>query len=263
MLMKTFILLKFLFLCILFFFSCTTRRSEIDTKDREKIQLFLNQFLFVNSGAYTLFGDKPITEMFLFVGSDDDLMELTEEELKTAIPLDRSIVDNWKTWKRYIDKISCKNFIIKENACLLDPTHTIYSVLNVKSVKRVLGKHREAFQRVIGSSFDTDKVIEEFKDSSSYFWNKVFEDHYLSGLLFGYGEENIAYFLDCMATQNTKIHFSDEYNPLATVNNFPLPSFALSAEDKTSDCYREQRIKIKKLCQDKDIIDLTIQRLME
>lgn len=260
---KTQIIIKFLFLCLFFFFGCTIKKPFIPLEDRDKIQSFLNQFLFVNTAVYTLFGDKPISEMLIFIGTKNDLMELTEEELKMAIPLDGSIVENWRVWKRYADKIHSKNFIITERPCFLDPSHAIYSLLNVKLVKEVLCQHRATFQEKIGRSFNVDKVIEEFKDPSSYFWKKAFEDHYLSGLLFGYGQENITHFLNHMKIQDKKIQFSDVYNPSATVNNFSIPSFALSPNDKTANLYSEQRTKIRSVYQYRNIIDVTIQRLTE
>ena len=105
-------------------------------------------------------------------------------------------------------------------------------------------------------------MINEFKNPSSYFWEQALKNHYLSGLLFGYGEENITYFLNRMATQNKKVQFSEDYNPSATVNNFPIPLFALCPEDKTAALYQKQREKIKSVYQDKNIIDVTIHRLM-
>ncbi len=223
---------------------------------------FLTQFLFANGGAYTLFGEKPMSEMLIFIGSETDLIELTEEEMKTAIPLDRSLVENWKAWKRYAEEIDSNHFIFAERPCLLDPSHTIYSLLNVDLAKDLLSKYRTKFEEQVGFPFDINQVIHEFKDPASSFWGRVLSDHVLSGLLLGYGEENIDYFLDRLKTDNGTIRFSDDYDPTASSDHFPLPIFALSPEDKTTDRYREQRTKIRHIYQDRDIIDVTFQRLI-
>lgn len=262
-LLKPAIVLKILLFCICFFSACSTKKPTIETKNRPRIHSFLNHFLFVNGGAYTLFGDKPISEMLLFVGTEDDLMELTEEELKRAMPRDDSIVEDWRIWKCYADKIPSKHFIIAERLCSFDPSHVIYAILNVDRVKEVLCKYRATFVEKIGAPFDSDQVIKEFKILHSSFWEQVFTDHSLSGLLFGYGEENIAYFSDHMENQEEENQFSDKYNPLATSKDFPIPIFAISSEDKTAAHYLEQRMKIQSIYRNKDIVDVTIQRLMQ
>ncbi|MDE3046490.1 MAG: hypothetical protein KGJ02_07590, partial [Verrucomicrobiota bacterium] len=203
--------------------------------------------------------DKPMSELLLFTGSPNDLMELTEEEKKTAISWDPTLVDHWKTWKRYADQLPSKRFILTERPCFFDPSHTIYAILNIKRTKELLSKHRLSFQKRTGLFFNTDAVIHEFKNPNSLFWEKVFKDHYLSGLLFGYGQENVAYF-DCEKALPT---FSEKYNPSATPTNFSLPVFAISPTDQTTERYRQQRVQIQHIYQNQDMIEVTLHRLIE
>jgi hypothetical protein len=238
-----------------------TKKPIIGIEERLKIQAFLNHFLFIQGGVYSLFGDKPITEIFIFIGGEADLMPLTEEQLKTALFYDHSLADNWRAWKRFTEKLHTRRFIFAEHPCNSDPSQVTYLLLNVKRVKEVLEKHRLAFQSKTGYLFDTDKVIEEFRNPTSLFWEQAFSDHYLAGLLYGYGEENISNFLD--HNQDGKRESSDQYDPFATAANFPIPRFAVSAQDKTSARYREQRKTIQAVYQDKDIVDVTIRHLLE
>jgi len=186
---------KIIFLCILFS-ACTTRKSETTPVERQKIQAFLNQFLFVEGAVYALFGDKPISQMLVFIGDDADRAQLSAEQLKTAIFVDDSTVVNWRAWRHFIRKLPSKHFILAERPCVRDAQHVIYSLLNVRQVKDVLAEHKLAFEQKTGGHFNIDQVIQQFKDPQSSFWSKAFADHYLSGLLFGYGEENIVHFID-------------------------------------------------------------------
>ncbi len=250
---------KVIFLCILFS-ACTPKKPETTPEERQKIQSFLNQFLFVEGAVYALFGDKPISQMLVFIGNDADRAELSEEQLKTAIFVDDSTVANWKAWQHFIGKIPSKHFILAERPCMRDTHHVIYSLLNIKRVKDVLAQYRPVFEQKIGSHFDIEQVIQQFKDPQSSFWRKAFADHYLSGLLFGYGEENIAYFMDPMKDREIENEFSDESDPCATAGKFPIPIFATSACDQTSKRYREQREAIQEIYRGKDIVDVTMQR---
>ena len=268
---KFLMLSQILFLSTLFFSGCTTKKIEVDPDDREKIHSFLNQLLFVNSSVYTLFGEKPISDMVIFIGAEDeivkltdaDMIELTEEERKNMHPWDESLIDNWKIWKRYVDKIDSKNFIFNERLSIFSQSHLIYSIFNIKLVKEILCKYRKEFEKQTGGPFDSDKVISEYKDPESPFWEKIYTDHYLSGLLYGFGEENITYFLNKIETQERRSDCSEEDNPFATIDNLPIPIFAMSPQDKTCNKYREQRTKIQSIYQNKDIVDVTLKRLME
>jgi len=252
---------KIILICTFFFTSCMTKKKEIHIEERRKIQSFLSQFLFAEGAVYSLFGDKPITQMLIFIGSDADRAELSEEQLKKATFVNDSMTENVRAWNRFIHKIQSKRFIFAERPCR-DPHHIIYSLLNIERVKAVLCKYNLDFTKKIGESFEMNKVIEEFRDPQSYFWKRVLEDHYLSGLLFGYGEENISHFLNGMDTE-IENQFSDQTDQLVTQNKFPIPIFAVSSQDKTSAHYRKQRLAIQKIYQDKDIVDVTVGRLLE
>jgi hypothetical protein len=254
---------KIIFTCIFFFSACTTKKPEINAEERRKIQSFLDQFLFVEGAVYSLFGDKPISQMLIFIGSDADRAVLSEEQLETAAFVDDSITENGQVWKHFINKIPSKHFIFAERPCRLDPHHVIYSLLNIERVKEVLCKHKLDFQKKTESLFDADQVIQEFRDPQSSFWKQVLADHYLSGLLFGYGEENIAHFLNLMDNEGIENQFSDQTDQLATANKFPIPIFAISPQDKTTAHYRKQRKSIQEIYRGKDIVDVTLRRFID
>jgi hypothetical protein len=130
------------------------------------------------------------------------------------------------------------------------------------SFKEILQQYQSEFQTKTAMQFDAEKVIQQFIDPASCFWNKVLADHYLTGLLFGYGEENIKHFVDRIKKQERASQFSDEFDPSATSAKFPIPVFAVSAGEKTTSRYRKQKKRIQKEYRDKDIVEITLHRLV-
>jgi hypothetical protein len=252
---------QILILCILVFSACTTKRPAIDVEERHKIQSFLNRFLFVEGAVFSLFGEKPLSAMLIFTGNEHILAGLSEEELETTVFIDDSIREDWQAWKHFAHRVPSKNFVFAERPCLRDPYHVLYFLMNVERVKEILHRHHLAFQTKTGARFDSDKVVHEFGNPRSSFWSQVLADHYLTGLLFGYGEENITHFLDRITDQEGDRQFSDEFDASATPTKFPIPMFAISSEDKTAARYREQRKRIQSEYCGKDIVDVTIKRL--
>lgn len=255
------LILKFLILFLAIFTGCA--RTPPNHSNLKKIETFLNEFLFVEGGVYTLFGDKPVTEMAIFIGSNEDLIELTPEQSLAATPLDPSIAKNWETWKHHIAKLPLKTFILHDRSCPSDPTLRFYSIVNTQAVRDLLHKHKKAFQDITGIDFNEDAIIDEFTSDTSSFWQKAFQDHYLMGLLYGFGEENALYFAKQIATNQTLIRFSAKEDPFASMHQFPIPSFALSPEDTMTDHYQQQRTKIERLYRNKNMVEVSVQRLTE
>lgn len=108
---------QILFFCILFFFSCTTKKPVINIEERHKIQSFLHRFLFVEGAVFSLFGDKPLSAVVIFTGDEDILDDLTEEELRTAVFIDDSIREDWQMWRCFTARMPSKNFLFAERPC--------------------------------------------------------------------------------------------------------------------------------------------------
>lgn len=211
---------------------------------------------------FSLFGDKPLTDMLIFMGKESDLAALSEDEIIAATFTDASIREDWKTWKCIAHQIPSKSFVFVERSCPQDHDLVFYCVMNVKQTKKILLVYRKVFEEKTGISVDPDKMIQEFKNPESSFWRRVFADHYLSGLLYGFGEENVAYFLTHQSFDEEK-SFSDEPDNFATSIKFPIPIYAMSVDDKTAPRYRDQRKIIQNIFRNKEIVDVTIQKLLD
>jgi hypothetical protein len=90
--------------------------------------------------------------------------------------------------------------------------------------------------------------------------NKVFANHYLSGLLHGYGEENCEHFQQILNGE-VKPNFSEKFEGLVTEKSFPLPIFAVAKNETMINKYEQQRKHIQQIYQNKNFFKTTLEFL--
>lgn len=228
------------------------------TTETAKAEEFLEGFLFQESGCYTLFGDKPITSMLIFRGKmeDSSLEDLSSEALKTLAFVDYKTAENFEAWKKVSKKLHMHNFFFVDIPLQNDPTCSSVYFVNIEETKKVFEEYFDLFHAKLKIS-NWEILLHELKKPNENLWNVLFSDHYLAGLLYGFGQENIETF--CRKDKNRI--FSESFEDVASKRNFPIPIYAISKKDKTSSKYREQREKIKKKYKSKRILEVTLQTL--
>jgi hypothetical protein len=182
-------------------FSCESPKTNslIAKEDREVVDFFLRYIAISELGAYTIFGSKPVTEIYI-----PQLQ--TEAQLKTQyekMPEDfrkkisfkkfnttkqveelREMSSKWiKIQHKYVGDQFIIHFDDEMRSCYL---------INIPQVVYVLREHYETFSKILGIDFDPAIASREIGNKSSEFW-KNFEkkgNAFLWGLLFGYGEKN-------------------------------------------------------------------------
>lgn len=260
------ILIKKTFILYLFLFGCSkvpnhSIRQEVAD---EKIEAFLTRFLLQEGGIYTLFGDKPMTDACFFIGAEKEISldGLSEEALQRVVYVDhKSLLDNWLAWKEYARSIPLKVFCFVEVPCPTDPLHVLYYLINTVRVKEVIEENKEEFRTRAG--INGDNFLQDLQNPKSSFWHNILADHYLMGLLHGYGKENSDYFIQVLegvepANLSEKFHFTQ--GP-CTLDNFPLPVYASLEADPVRDKYEEQRETIKKNYKNRNFLRVTLNQL--
>lgn len=249
------ILCTFLFLANLFLGSCSSN-------DRSGSEEFLKKLLLEEGGVYTLLGDKPITDVLVYLGSEHDisLEGLSDESLQKVEYINDHTLENWNSWKTFAKDLKLTNFRFVERPCLRDPLHMIYLFVNVEKLRDLLQQHSPLFATELGMHFEIERVIGELDDPESTFWNGAFSNHCLSGLLHGYGEENSRHFLDIVKDE-TPPHFSEKFEGPITQDHFPLPTFATSSNDAVVEKYRQQRKTIQEVYKKRDFFRTTMKLL--
>lgn len=100
-------------------------------------------------------------------------------------------------------------------------------------------------------NMENEQILEELNDPDTAFWDAAFSNHHLSGLLHGCGEKNRQHFMAIMTRQAVP-DFSEEFEGPFTQEHFPLPIFAVSANDAVTEKYRWQRKSIQQVYKKRD-----------
>ena len=241
---------KILFLICIFLNAC----SEVNDS-REMASAFLEELLFQEGGCFTLLGDKPITSMLIFKGSAEDssLENLSPEALQTLSFVDYKTAENLGSWKKLSENLNFQNFFFVETPVPEDPTCHFLYFINTLETAKIFQDNLELFHQRTGIDH-WEKMLSELKKPNRALWQTLFEDHYLAGLLYGYGKDNVEHF----CRNNCRQSFSESFEGVATKENFPIPVYAISKSDKTTNKYEKLRENIKKKYRGRDTVEFTL-----
>lgn len=212
----------FLFIANFFLISCSTSTVEstknlsskkintlVTEGEREWMDKFFKEFFLESAAIYTLFGSKPISgQSIIYISSKEYqknviallekegikgekkekmLSEMTKEHLKYDFH------KNWEKWISFIDRYPNSPFIFAKRRTLSKNLWTGY-ILNVQETIWILQKYYNIFKNELGFDFDPVSATIDFKNEDSLFWKKVFSNHLLSGIVYGYGYKNSYFF---------------------------------------------------------------------
>jgi hypothetical protein len=270
--------------------------------------LFIENLMLRDGGLFTLLGSKP---MILFNITDD--LERTEEEfaksyreekerlektkqdpgnvnLNIAIPSyeefkekqlrireANQFCERKKIWEEWVSKrgyISTPTYKLiargsGDNKCGL--------FINIVQLHYILNKYRNEFEQIVRVEFDPNTIVDSIGDETDIFWQKVFKNHFLLGLLLGYGEKN-AYLFDwvrrnSLPLESIAIHRFPEISRLechtkgifkknVTIADLVIPYFAsFEIDDREIERYLNEREKIIHFLKDKDLATFVLECL--
>lgn len=168
---------------------------------------FVEDFFLDSTMVYTVLGSKPMSSKAIITASTDEwlkayepFLQLCPEEKKEEsiikakeeirnYDLDR----NWNKWQSVRKKVGHPNFLYRVTPTE-NPNVKMVDLLNLEKAREVLKSHYQLFAKVLEDNFDIDSTLNEFENTNSEFWKLVFSSHLLTGLLYGFGEENSTFF---------------------------------------------------------------------
>lgn len=230
--------------------------SFFSRAERAHVDDFIDYSMIRSFGIYTLFGLKPVTEIDIGYSPE-------KENLKSKSPWGVATKTQWHAFKKEIEKLNLENYFFIE---CFDTSHNSVIFVHQPSLIEVLDHYHTQFEKGTGEKFNTLFKVNELKRGGSAFWDKIFKEknHYLMGLVFGFGEENSRYFNE-ESNGNAKLHKKRvEHTSLMemkkllkdeiSVEDLTLPYFISYQEnDKILDNYRISRRKIMKLLTGKNL----------
>jgi len=302
---KTYVLLfgkrekNMLFYCILFFqiffVSCKpdgnkkekgNQNSGIIISEKEKIWMdkFFCEFFLEGSAIYTVFGTKPLSFKEIIYATEEDWKEAAEPYLQDAnvhkkkevyvkikkYCQDYDFPENWKKWLAFVKNYPKSPFLFAEY-----PTEVkkigLAHILNVQEMIWTLEKNYDLFKKEIGSDFEPVSVVMDFTNKNSSFWNKVFSNHLLMGIVYGYGYKN-AYFFSM--EMNEKPEYKKDFSYISMIgknegepslSHLPLPKFRSYRlpfnDDPILEKYKLERKKIQKQLNKKNFLRKVLYQL--
>ncbi len=194
---------------------------------------------------------------------------LQREELKFG---DRKIL--WDTWLKTYGTISTPTYKV----IAWERDFTVGLFIHVPYLIHTLKKYYREFSQITEIQFDVDTILNSIEDKNSVFWKKVFTNHYLHGLLLGYGERN-AYLFDWVKKETLPLEFVSilRFPELSRLNNhakqvlkkkvstedLPIPYFvSFEINDEVVERYSKEREKIISFMKDKDLSSFVLKCLL-
>lgn len=257
---KSRVLRKIFILSYLFLFACSnpTAIPSLENDEKEQVQAFIKQFFLEGGAAHTLFGEKPMTDILIFCGTQEDICldGLSKETLENLTYEEDFTFDHWAAWCKFLKQTKFKNYIFITKQSRFDPLYLIYGLVNIEQFKKVFSKYEQDFKK-IDSSITFSRAMRELEQADSSFWDAVFNDHYLRGLLYGYGETNARHFSEIISMNQTPAKFSAR----VTEGTVQLPTYAVAGVDAQEEFYKKQKETIEKIYKNQDLIEVTFKRL--
>lgn len=225
-----------------------------------------------NKGLYTLVGAKPMVGFSLVPIIDEvekrEIYNAKSDQFKKCIPFEKFQLSRddcrklWNDWKLVQDQYLGQQFLIIE-----DENWDEGIFINVPAVTYVLDKWQEDFEAITGIIFNPFEMVHLIGNKQSKFWQKVQKNHYLLGLLFGFGEQSSKHFqwekerkMQYPLRRGTSIlpgHTGKAVHQL-TLEDLDIPAFVIyQVIDERLEKYRAERRRCIELYEQQDFYELT------
>ncbi len=180
----------FIFICFFNYVAFAKCKDKITPVEKLKIKYLFERLFKLDSLAYTLFFDKPLSfsEVLFPELSHSTLINIMNIEEYTNLVFSPNISSNyfeeaWEIWEKHQSELlnEEKYLFIKKKF----DDKPIILLINKNEFDYIFNQHLEKFQ----SKFpNTHSLIQKIKDPNIDL-NKLF-DHVMLGILLGYGEQN-------------------------------------------------------------------------
>lgn len=286
--------MKKILLILFFVFSCCWLFSEeidiieISEDERSTYESFIKGFILDNSVIYTVFGSKPLSCKSFSLISEIDcirscqpyLASVSDEEklhfLKSLKEYYQQEMQNtdYQKWMNGVGKEIPKNYQFR--ACFSHNNSRLdIHLLNTQEALWCLEQHYDLFRKELGEDFDLPSVVLEFTDANSKFWNKIFSNNYLLGVLYGYGQKNAFFFAMERKNESSELNaisfkdymYTNLHDPSKDfIEGLGIPSFrsfyALAEEDPMVLKYSSERKLIQNKLKGKNIYKEVLKHLL-
>ncbi len=250
------------------------------------MEKFIDDYFLGQITVYSLFGSKPMTEIPVCCASKEEwasnyakLVEQEypkEEQEESLAEFDAyleqyDLPENWEKWLEWWSKHLNRSFLFSKRPTFSDSVFSLF-ILNVQEAAWTLQHYYSSISRELAMEFDPLEVVMQFEDLSSPFWAKVFQSHYVQGLLHGFGERNAFFFDRSMKVQSLEGSYSspEALFKSSIIDNkerkgLPTPPFRSYLENQENDPvyqhFSGEKGRISRLLAHKSRYELILERL--
>jgi hypothetical protein len=275
--------------------------------EKSDITLFLENVMIREDGLFTLLGSKPITQFDIA----ETLIE-TEEEILREYEQSKDFLEkcrqdpehfhsdnmqlpDYEVYRekclknrhalRFIDHKKLWENWLKEKGGISTPLYRLTyrkdqgMLINILNTLFILKKYYSDFSRMTEMEFDIQTILDSINDPESKFWDEVFKNHYLFGLLMGYGQKN-AYLFDWISKNRLPLkaisfgrfkEFSrlNQHHELmrkidVDIYDLEIPYFvSFEIDNEDVERYTREKEKIIAFLKDKDLISFVLSQFLE
>jgi hypothetical protein len=262
------------------FLQNSVQSIQMPWKDKKKLTYLFYEMIVLDSGCYTLFGNKPMymggsIKPFIFSDWHRFRMSISLHNIKMR--------QGWKIWKKYEHLFLNAPFIWRKE---INPfwigsyNSTLFVLINRNAFNEIVLVHRKDFEDVLQKENITgESLLREAQDGSLF--KTVLKSHDgLIGILFGFGRNNAWLFEEkkngkhvCLAPLwDEKIYDFLQNRPckmcledLSLV--FGYPTFLAEPNTPETEILKKEfinaRNKILDYYKDKDFLEATFRLLLE
>lgn len=167
--------------------ACPVGQRSVALDECREFRDFVHYLFAQNELGYTLFGDKPLSFCFLPTGLPH--IAVRDHAFKLYRRGERSFRRGWSIWK--------KLQIPEDNYCLIvheENQHPILAILiNKRAVREVFLKNVDSFFKYYDPDVTEQSLLEDLTKKET-FYQTLFHEHRILGILLGYGKHNAELF---------------------------------------------------------------------
>ena len=243
--------------------------KSIPFEHQEDIKYLFHNIFLQQDGAYTIFGDKPVSSAGSFLIAS---WKATIMEPGHVGKLGRS----WKTWQNYKHKFPMQKYVLVGERCPSKKSDLVaiyLFVINKMAFIETINTNLLLFEAVLGREIDPEKYLDDIETGKSSFLESINHNEMLLGILLGYGKHNafLFYKRSKLSRKVRNIFFTDEIklksfdkecHPMMLVN--PVQCMADLDHPETKALqkkYKNLRKKISEIYSQSDFLEITLLQL--
>lgn len=267
--MKPILYFIFIFFSFVLRADLSSQLDQLPKEDRATLESLFKFIFKTDHGAYTLFGDKPVS-----LSGDFTLTpwENTIEGMRCG----GLFWKKWAVWETYKHMFPFTHYLMLREPAKGSSIHYVI-VINKKEFIKIFNENLNLFQTVLDEKITPEEFLSNIEKEKKTFVESIHDNQLLWGILLGYGKHNSGlynkrdrpYFntmlLSSIAIERSKIKLQSigdyDYSPVIMESvhfvgerNHPE---TLALQKK----YRELRGRISEIYSKGDFLEITLRQL--